>query len=116
MSGKKQRSGYDEFITLSDVEKEKVWESYNREIPLSETRPLNRRERAEWERAKKAKWVSLEEIKVYVERGLLRRADAYAEAHGLTREQLVARVLEAVISAAGPVAREASGPRRAKRS
>ena len=102
MPGKKRRSGYDEFMALSDAEKEKVWESFNREIPLSETRPLNARERAEWERARKGKSVSLEEIKVYVERGLLRRADAFAKAHGLTREQLVARALTAVIVASGP--------------
>lgn len=116
MSAKKERSGYDEFMALSDAEKERVWESFNREIPLSETRPLNARERAEWERAKRSKWVSVEEVKVYVERGLLGRADAYAEAHGMTRAQLVAAGLTAVIGPAGTNRRKGTAARARRKS
>ena len=96
----------DSFLALSDAQKERIWESYNREIPLSETRPLTPAERKRWRKAKKrmgrprvgkgAKVISLS-----VERGLLERADAYARRTGMSRAQLVARGLENVLAAAG---------------
>ncbi|HEX4795225.1 MAG TPA: hypothetical protein VH370_15625 [Humisphaera sp.] len=42
-----------EFAALSAADKEKVWNYYNRRIPLSETRPLNARERAQFERTRR---------------------------------------------------------------
>lgn len=38
-------------------------------------------------------------IQATMERGLLRRADAYARRHGLTRSQLIARGLEKLLAA-----------------
>jgi hypothetical protein len=38
-------SGYAKFSALSDAEKERVWESFNREIPKSEVCPLTAVER-----------------------------------------------------------------------
>jgi hypothetical protein len=104
---KKRRPGpVESFIALSDEAKERIWEGYNREIPLSETRPLTAAERKRWEKAKKrmgrpkvgrgAKVISLS-----VERGLLERADAYAQRTGMSRAQLVARGLENILAAAG---------------
>ena len=103
----KRRPGpIDSFLALSDEEKERIWEGYNREIPLPETRPLTPAERKRWEKAKKrmgrprvgkgAKVISLS-----VERGLLERADAYARRTGISRAQLVARGLESILAAAG---------------
>ena len=104
----------EEFLTPSDAEKECVWASYNREIPFSETRPLNAAERAQWARIKRKAGrprtgEGAEPVNVTVERGLLRRADAYAKANGMTRSQLVAQGLAAVL---GP----ATGERGASRS
>ena len=105
---KTSSSKIDAFIALPDDEKERIWESFNREIPASETRPLTAKEQAEWRsfvRAAKAKrkagrprvGLGAQRVQVSVERGLLTRADAYARRNGLTRAQLVARGLKAVI-------------------
>jgi hypothetical protein len=42
-----------------------------------------------------------EKIRISVERGLLRAADAFAKQNGLTRSELVARGLRTVLVAAG---------------
>jgi hypothetical protein len=42
-----------EFEALPDAEKERIWESLNREIPRSELRPLTRTQRKQWERVKR---------------------------------------------------------------
>jgi formylmethanofuran dehydrogenase subunit A len=88
-------------LSLPDAQKEAVWESLNREIPIEETHPLTPAQRKLWQQVKRrgrpkigagAKIISLS-----IERGLLDRADAYAKQHGLSRAQLVARGLEVVI-------------------
>ena len=99
----KKLSGYERFMALSDEERERLWESLNREIPLSETRPLSARMRREWELAKARKpgrpptGEGAKPVYVTIERGLLRRADAYAKSQGMTRAQLVAKGLASVL-------------------
>ena len=87
-----------EFDRLTDAQKEKVWESYNRRVPLSETRALTAVERKAWQdaqrRGRKRVGRGAARINVTVERGLLERADSYAAAHGLKRAALIARGLE----------------------
>lgn len=114
---RKQVDPIEEFLALPDAEKERVWESYNREIPFSETRPLNAQERAQWARIKRKPGrpktgEGAEAVNVTVERGLLRRADAYAKANGLTRAQLVAKGLANVIK---PAAADMGSPRPRRR-
>lgn len=102
---RKRPGPIDRFLALPDEQKERVWEGYNREVPFAETRPLTPAERKRWGKAKNrmgrprvgrgAKVISLS-----VERGLLDRADAYARRNGISRAQLVARGLEAVLAAA----------------
>lgn len=94
-------SGYAQFEALSDAEKERVWQSFNREIPRSELRPLTPAERrlhgmpaTPRKRGGRAKAVS-----VTIDPRLLRRADAYAKANGLTRAEVVSRGLSAVVDA-----------------
>lgn len=41
-------------MALPDAEKERIWESFNREIPLSETKPLSLKEQEEFEAAQRA--------------------------------------------------------------
>jgi len=45
----KSTNAVEEFLALPDEEKERIWESLNREIPESETTPLSKKEQAEWE-------------------------------------------------------------------
>jgi len=96
----------DEFMALAEADRQRIWQSFDREIPYEETKPLTARQRKLLEKAKQragrpkvgggAKVISLS-----VEKGLLDRADAYAKASGLTRARLVAMGLEAVLASAG---------------
>jgi hypothetical protein len=104
---KSKKSDIDAFIALPDSEKERIFQELEAESPeqrLAHSRPLNRRERLQWQRFKKlgrpkvgkgAKTISLT-----VEKDLLKRADTYAKQHGLTRAKLIARCLETVIGSA----------------
>ena len=104
----RRRSDIDEFISLPDAEKERIVAEIEAESPeqrLARSRPLNARERARWQRFKAkagrprvgqgAKTISLT-----VERDLLKRADAYAKRHGMSRSRLVAEGLRAILGSA----------------
>ena len=102
----------DEFLALPDEEKEAHYREVDREFTPAETRPLTAEDRRRWQRAKRkmgrpkvgkgAKTISLT-----VERDLLKRADAYAKRLGVSRAQLVAAGLEAVM-------RDGAAPKMAK--
>ena len=103
----KRKSVIDQFIALSNSQKERIVRRIEAETPeqrLVRSRPLNAREREQWRRFKKlgrprigkgAKTISLT-----VERDLLKRADAYAKRHGISRARLIARGLEVILGAA----------------
>jgi hypothetical protein len=98
-----RRSAIEEFIALPDDEKERIWESFNREVPLSETRPLNAAERKLWAKARRKMGRPVvgrgsKVISLSVERGLLDRADALAKRKHVTRAALVAAGLRAVLA------------------
>ena len=67
------------------------------------SRPLNRGQRAKWERATKKKMgrpkigAGSVAISPTREKGLLKRADAYAKSHGLKRAQFIAQALKTVM-------------------
>jgi hypothetical protein len=94
-----------EFDALSYEDKEKVWNYYNRKIPLSETRNPTAAERALMARMRKkvgrpkvgqgAKLVA-----VTIEKGLLSRVDSYAKQHAMKRAELIARGLRLVLGEA----------------
>jgi hypothetical protein len=104
---KRKQSVIDEFIALPDSEKERIYNEIDRESPedrLARSRPLNARERRQWQRFKRmgrpkvgkgAKTISLT-----VEMGLLKQADAYAKRHGISRAKLVAQGLHAILGSA----------------
>jgi hypothetical protein len=99
-------SNTEEFLALSDADKERVWESLNREIPFEETRPLTAAERAQSQRVKRKAGRpkvgnGTRVVSVSVERGLLEQADAYAKRHGLKRAQVFALGLGAVLQGEG---------------
>jgi hypothetical protein len=105
---KQKKSDIEEFIALSDSEKERIVKRIQAQTPqqrLARSRPLNARERQQWKRfkakmgrpkiGKGAKTISLT-----VEKDLLDQADAYAKQHGITRAKLVAQGLAAIIGSA----------------
>ncbi|HZL36051.1 MAG TPA: hypothetical protein VFC78_12115 [Tepidisphaeraceae bacterium] len=102
------RSDIEAFISLPDSQKAKIISQIESQTPqqhLASSRSLNARELLQWRRFKSkmgrpkvgkgAKTISLT-----VEMGLLKRADAYARRHGLSRATLVARGLKAIIESA----------------
>lgn len=110
---KKKPSAIEAFLALSDEEKEKVYKRFDREvIPESETVPTTEEDRKKWERfAKKARanrrargrptiGAGAERVNVSIERTLLKRADGFAQAKGMTRAQLIARGLELAMAKA----------------
>lgn len=100
-----KRSLIDKFLALSDEEKA----AEVRRAADAPSRPLTVAERAEWKRvqaALKAKHKTrgrpvtgrgVKVISLSVEKELLARADAHAKRHGISRAQLVARGLQAVL-------------------
>lgn len=92
-------SGYAKFAALSEAEKERVWESFNREVPMSELRPLTSKERQQHGMPPRPtkRGAGREALSVTVDRALLRRADAFAKANGLTRAEVVSRGIAAVV-------------------
>ncbi len=67
------------------------------------SRALTPAERELWKKAKRSlgrpkRGRGAKPVNITVERGLLERADAYAERHGLTRSQVVARGLVLAIA------------------
>lgn len=105
---RKKKSVIKEFVALPDSEKERIYNEIDAESPedrLANSRPLNARERKQWQRfkarmgrpkvGKGAKTISLT-----VEASLLKQADAYAKRHGMSRAKLVAQGLLAVIGSA----------------
>jgi hypothetical protein len=105
---KNNKSAINEFIALPDSEKERIYQEIESETPeetLARSRPLNARERRQWRRfkakmgrpkiGKGAKTISLT-----VEMDLLKKADAYAKRHGISRAKLVAQGLKAVMGTA----------------
>jgi hypothetical protein len=93
----------EEYEALSEADREKIDHYYSREIPLSETRPLTKAERAQFERVRRRSvgrpkiGKGSKVVAVTLEKGLLSRVDAYAKGHGMKRAELIARGLRMVM-------------------
>lgn len=100
---RKKNSPIQAFIDLPDVEKERIYQSVDHKIPLSETRPLTPAERKVWAKAKKKMGRPLKGasgvkvISLSVEKDLLARADKLAKSKGVTRASMVAAGLNEVL-------------------
>lgn len=102
----KPRKPYTEMTT---AELRDATRAFDEPFAFEKGKPLTAAERAKFrkarEHAKKAKLGrprvgrGATRITTTVERSLLQRADRFAKAHGLSRAQLIARGLEAVIAA-----------------
>lgn len=95
---KKVRTGND-FEALSDSEKAAYMAEIESETPeglLKKSRPLNARERAQWNATKKKMGRpklgngGTENVSISVEKGLLKQADVYAKRNGMKRSELFA--------------------------
>ena len=118
--GTSRRSAVEEFLALSDAQKEAVYQSVNREFSPDELSPLTPAERKIWEKMRRSlkeqhrqrrgrpkRGLGAKVISLSMERGLLERADAYATRIGLSRAQLVAKGLERVLPRATRIKRTA---------
>src|SRR4051812_17441464 len=92
-----------EFRALGDTEKERVWQSLNREIQDEELRPLTAAERKRWARAKRKVGRpkvgrGAVPVSVSLERGLLERVDADARRGGMTRSAYLGRIIKTAMA------------------
>ncbi len=75
---------------------------FDREFAGTRTRPLAQRERTQHARTRRRGRPRLglgsEKIRVSVERGLLSRADAFARKHKMSRSELIAKGLNAIMA------------------
>lgn len=92
------------FMAMNDEERAAATAEFDREMVIDETEPLTLEMRAKWERAKRKRGRpkvggGAKVVSVSLERGLLERADRAAKRLRLSRAQLVARGLRAVLAA-----------------
>jgi hypothetical protein len=98
-----------DFEALPESEKQKIIQEIESKTPeqrLAESRPLNKRERADFERRRKAGRPKfgkhgVKVIALSVERDLLARADTYAKEHGLKRAEFFTRAIIKLLPKAG---------------
>ncbi len=98
---KKKISPIDEFLHLSDKEKNRIAAQFDRaSVP---SRPLTSNERGQWRRLKRKMGrprigQGTRVISVTVEKTLLKRLDHYAQSHDLSRARVIAQGVESVLS------------------
>jgi hypothetical protein len=107
MKHKKHQSGYERFMSLTDDQK--LAEAARFDFPADEipTRPLNAREKAQWQRIRRKLrrgrpkvGRGVKRVMISMEAGLLDRTDAFARKHHLKRSELIARAVETIIAKA----------------
>jgi hypothetical protein len=102
----KKKTPIERFLALPDAEKDAESAIFDKEIPLSKSRPLNSGERKVWRLAKGKMGrpkvgQGAKIVPVSIERGLLKEADAFANRHKLKRSQMVADGLRLIMQKAG---------------
>ena len=98
----------EDFEALPDAQKEAIWRDIDRKSNAelrAESRPLNARERRQWSRfQKKAGRPRIgrgtTNISISLEKGLLREFDRFARKAGMSRSELIARGVKAIIDSA----------------
>ena len=93
------------YTEMTTAELAEATREYDREFAFLKGRPLTAREKrlhaAARRRGRPRVGLGADKIRVSIERSLLARSDAFARQHHLTRSQLIARGLRAVMAAAG---------------
>jgi hypothetical protein len=95
---KKKLSAMERFLSLSDAEKDAEVAEFENSTDRSSFKPLKPAQRKLWRAIKRNMGRPIvgqgaEQISLTVERGLLRKADAFAKKHKLKRSQMVAEAL-----------------------
>jgi len=93
------------YPSMKTEELAKVTSEFDEDFAFLKGRPLTKRDRrlhaATRKRGRPRVGLGAEKIRVSVERGLLAKSDAFARKHKLTRSDVIARGLRAVLVAAG---------------
>jgi hypothetical protein len=75
-----------------------------REVDLAETKPLTPAMRKQEQRARRKKpgrpqvGLGAQKLRISMERGLLKRVDSYAKAHGMSRSDLIAQSVRKLLA------------------
>src|SRR5690348_3774853 len=98
----KKPSPVEDFLSLSDEEKERQTKEFDKEFIADSFKPLNTEQRKLWEKAKQKRGRprvggGAEVISMSVEKGLLKAVDAEAKARGISRSALFARGVERLL-------------------
>jgi hypothetical protein len=100
---KRKRTWYSK---LPAKELDRMAAAVDREFDLSELKPLTRSMRKEETAARRKKpgrprvGLGAAKVRVSLEKGLLKAADAYAKKHAISRSELISRGLQAVLKGA----------------
>ena len=103
----KRNSFADQFEQMSDAQKAAFAREYDREIPLSETRPLSAAERRLFKRimnrgrGRPPIGKGAARINVTIEKDLLGQVNAFAKKTKISRAQMIAQGLKLVMRKAG---------------
>jgi hypothetical protein len=94
-----QLSPIDQFMALSDFEKEAIFLGFDRPIDEAQTREMTAAERRRWEKAKRTRGrpkigKGTIAVSLTIEKELLRWIDSYAREKHLSRARLVGIALE----------------------
>ena len=104
---KRKLTPIEAFLALSDEEKEREYQSVDREFTRAETQPLTGEQRKAWRKFRERRRArgrpkigqGAKTVALTIERGLLKRADAMAKREGVSRAQIVARGLQLLLKA-----------------
>jgi hypothetical protein len=92
-----------DYTDMTKAELAEATKEFDEEFVSSKTRPLTAKDKRLHARAKRRGRPQIgegaEKIRVSIERGLLVKSDAYAHKHGMSRSELIAKGLRAVIAA-----------------
>jgi hypothetical protein len=103
---KKSRSGYEKFSSISQAEKEAVYQECDDPDVAMRSRPLDSRMKKLWKRAKSKGGRprigrGATRVLISIERGLLEDVDDFARRRRVTRSQLFSEGVKTVLSKAG---------------
>lgn len=93
------------YTQMTTAELAEATKKFDKQFAFLNTRPLTARDKAKHRRARKrgrpVVGQGAEKVRISVERGLLSKADTFAEEHSITRSEMIARGLLAVMAGAG---------------
>ena len=104
---KRKMSPAENFERMTDARREAFAKQYDREIPLSQTRPLTVAERKLFKRilnrgrGRPRIGKGAARINITIEKGLLGRVNAFSKRQKISRARMIAKGLELVMKKAG---------------